>query len=118
MNWVIGQIKTVLIESYGDLKDFRIVVSGDGTTYIKTIAKALNAQTGLEHWHLSHKITTIFQTQPLKKISFINDDLIKQNYGVNSLTNQIINLIEDGKLDMAFKLLLKIETPCNNNCRN
>lgn len=117
MNWAIDQIKTVLIENYGDLKDFSIVVSGDGATYIKTIAKALNAQTGLDHWHLTHKITTTFQTQPLKRISFINDDLIKQNCGENNLTNQIINLIEDGKLDRAFKLLLKIKTLCNGNCR-
>ncbi|MBO7084757.1 hypothetical protein J6W20_02385 [bacterium] len=33
------------------------------------------------------------------------------------MANQIINLIEDGKLDEAFKLLLKIKTLCNNNCR-
>lgn len=117
MNWVIEQLKVVLSENYGDLSHFNIVVSGDGAEYIKTIARALNAQTGLDRWHLFHKITTTFQTQPLKKISFINDDLIKQNCGENNLTDQIINLIEDGHLDKAFKLLLRIKALCNGNCR-
>ena len=44
MELTISQIKHILTTYYGDLSQFRIFIGGDGARYIKTIAKAFNAQ--------------------------------------------------------------------------
>ena len=117
MRWTIEQIRTVLTENYGNLSNFTIIVSGDGAEYIKTIAKALHALTGLDQWHLFHKIRAICKTQAFRKIAFINDDWINEHCKQNNLAEEIIQLIKDSKIDRAFNLLLEIKAICGNNCK-
>ena len=115
MVWTIKQLKAILVKNYGDLDFFTLIVSGDGANYIKTIAKAFNALTGLDQWHLFHKIRVACKTQALRKIAFINDDWIKQHCKQNNLAEEIIQLIRDKKVMEAFNLLLQIKTVCGNN---
>lgn len=116
LNWTINQIRTVLIENYGDLSNFIIIVSGDGAKYIKTIAKAFNAQTGLDRWHLFNKIRAAFKTQALKKFAFINCDALKKKSKKNKYAERIIQLIKDANINEAYKLLLKVRKVCGFYC--
>ena len=104
----ISKIFSILSTYYGDLKQFNIFVCGDGARYIKTIANALRAKNVLDLWHLLNKIATVFNTKKLKEFNPSCEGLIEQRFIKPTLKGTIIELVTNGEVVKAYKLLIAI----------
>lgn len=105
----IRKIKALLCKYYINLSDYRIIVCGDGARNLKVIANALGAEFCLDKFHLFKKIISTFKTQILKKIDFICKDCMDSVYKKNQFANEIIDLIEAGKIATAIKSLIDLK---------
>ena len=104
----ISKIFSILSTYYGDLKQFNIFVCGDGARYIKTIANALHAKNVLDLWHLLNKIDAIFNTKKLKEFNPRCEGLVEQRFIKPTLKETIIELVKNGEVVKAYKLLIAV----------
>ena len=104
----ISKIFSILSTYYGDLKQFNIFVCGDGARYIKTIANVLHAKNVLDLWHLLNKIAAIFNTKKLKEFNPRCEGLIEQRFIKPTLKETIIELVKNGEVVKAYKLLIAV----------